>query len=85
MWHVSNWFSSKCCADAYVDDNKTYANCDDPETIKEFGDKDPFQDEEDQAETIIQTLKKSAQTLMSLVNMVGGLMAFYKCNWQLLS
>jgi len=45
---------------------------------------DPFEDHEDHNTKTIETLYESAQTWMSLVGMVGGLIVFYKCNWQLL-
>ena len=54
--YVSNWFSRKHCTGTYIDDIDTYADYDGPETVKEYGNKDPFEDEEDPSETIIQTL-----------------------------
>ena len=85
--HAANWLTSSRCSDAYVDDNDTYDNHDGPEhPPTQFDiDEGDINQSHDPATEVIQNLQHSAQTWTSLVGTVGGLMAFHKCNWQILT
>lgn len=91
--HAALDYISQRSADSYVDDTDTYAEDEGP---IDWPDDDDDEDEgtvtmmeqlmeDDPATPVIADLNASAQLWTNLVNMVGGLMAFHKCNWQLLT
>ena len=70
-----------------MDDTDTHADHDWPEhppaqVDLDEGDVDPA---DDSATEVIQNLQHSLQTWTSLAGTVGGIMAFHKCNWQILT
>lgn len=40
---------------------------------------------DDAIPTVVENLKHSAQTWNDLINIPGGLLAYHKCNWQLIA
>ena len=91
--HVANGTTSTRSADAYVDDTDTYAEL--PNEDDNYMDIPDLEsrDEEDDDDVpswrnaprhVIATLGEGAQLWTNLILMIGHLMAFHKCLWQLL-
>ena len=68
----------------YVDDANNYAEHEGEEVIPEVDD-DGEIPEDDYITEVIGILQQSAQFWSDLVALTGGLMAFHKCTWQILT
>lgn len=85
--HVARDEQSTRASDAYVDDANQYAECAVQEEFphEHSGDTSDPDNTADTAPLVMEAMQRSAQLWTNLVMMVGGLMAFHKCLWQLLA